>query len=783
MKKLVVFFILIISSIFISFSSSAFSSSYNVTYIDVGVVLQSGLVEKDETGNLYGYTIDYLKEIEKYSYIEFNFIEAQGATVNEQIINSYKMLDNGEIDMLGATVYVESYAEKYLYAENPYGYTSTVLTCLKTSNKFAFNGPTSLNGIRIGYYNGLQGRYEQFVHYASTYGIDYTAIEYNSLAEVRQACVNGEIDATFSTDLAVGDDYKVLTKFNSNGFYFISQKNNTEVMVPFNLAMDALTSIDSNFINNLYSKYFEDNSSFYLSENETEYIKTIPTIRIGIFADLRPLSYYEDGQWKGLLIDCLEQLLSEVGLECEIVPIDNESDLIDKIKKDVIDLVFGLPSYISLEDSIIYRMTRPIYSEYATLVYTESSNKNNSLNSVSISRDIKNKKYNNQSLIMPSSCANLFFRQHRVYSTYNIDFEYFSELDFNVVDFTNRNKLVQILDRYISQLDHQLDANTYYTDFNYTFTEFLIIHWLKICLVGVAFLVVSAIASIFFFRYKFKEMSEKNQISERYNFILNKIRQFIFEYSYLNGSLRYRDNNENQGKSIVIDDYLNSNKLTALKSFIKVKSNLDEKLCLDLGDGEKWYNVTTNCIYDKKGNLITILGALEDVDNLVKNQETLSYQANYDSLSNLLNRRGFIDAISKQFKDKKDGYCLLMDLDNFKKVNDTFGHHVGDELLKKFSELLKTFFSTKITSRFAGDEFIVVSRETISLNDLAELLENFCNKAKTIVFDEYSEVNVAVSIGGYVFKNIDDFDRIYKKADSLLYDAKQNKTQYSILKE
>jgi len=149
--------------------------------------------------------------------------------------------------------------------------------------------------------------------------------------------------------------------------------------------------------------------------------------------------------------------------------------------------------------------------------------------------------------------------------------------------------------------------------------------------------------------------------------------------------------------------------------------------------------------------------------------------ANTDSLTNLLNRRAMKEAIDNQIKIsrryKQPLSFLLIDIDYFKKVNDKYGHHMGDIVLIKLSKLFKQIIrDCDIAGRFGGEEFLITLANT-DINEafiMAERLRKLSNQIKIKKID----INLTVSIGCYSLKDEDDYDCILRNVDKLLYKAK-----------
>lgn len=170
-----------------------------------------------------------------------------------------------------------------------------------------------------------------------------------------------------------------------------------------------------------------------------------------------------------------------------------------------------------------------------------------------------------------------------------------------------------------------------------------------------------------------------------------------------------------------------------------------------------------------------------------KNME-LQYLATHDSLTGLINRRFFEEKASHEIlriKRYGENTCLflLMDIDNFKSINDKYGHPTGDKVLQRIASILKTQLrETDIVSRIGGEEFaiILVNADAKAGETIAEKLRNSIEKE--IIIIDGQEINITVSIGITSIDNsIESYEEIYSYADKALYFAKaKGKNQIDI---
>ena len=156
-------------------------------------------------------------------------------------------------------------------------------------------------------------------------------------------------------------------------------------------------------------------------------------------------------------------------------------------------------------------------------------------------------------------------------------------------------------------------------------------------------------------------------------------------------------------------------------------------------------------------------------------KDKLEYYAYYDFLTNCLNKRAFDETITKEIELAKRYNRIFsmisLDLDHFKKINDTYGHDVGDTVLKKVTKVVRDHIrSTDIFGRVGGEEFMIINFDN-KLNEVKKFAEKIRLIVQEIHFKE--KFNVTVSIGVTKFRGIKDTkEAITKRADKALYKAK-----------
>ena len=167
---------------------------------------------------------------------------------------------------------------------------------------------------------------------------------------------------------------------------------------------------------------------------------------------------------------------------------------------------------------------------------------------------------------------------------------------------------------------------------------------------------------------------------------------------------------------------------------------------------------------------------IEDIDDEKKEKERLEKQAQLDSLTGVYNaaasRMQIIEELNRLAADQHDG-LMLIDIDDFKHINDSYGHLNGDKVLCNLAQLLKNNFDAQrcLIGRPGGDEFVVYVRNT-NREELGQLCEKLLACVADMVNDD--EIHVSVSIGAAIASAGDRFETIYQRADEAMYNSKRN---------
>ncbi len=196
--------------------------------------------------------------------------------------------------------------------------------------------------------------------------------------------------------------------------------------------------------------------------------------------------------------------------------------------------------------------------------------------------------------------------------------------------------------------------------------------------------------------------------------------------------------------------------------------------------GERWFDLSTKRCLDAVTGDQALLVTAFDVSELKTTRDKARYLAARDQLTGCFNRSYMqqrLDEISSNVDPSRSRYALLfLDIDKFKKVNDTFGHEIGDAILRTFAERVRKHIrETDVFARMGGDEFVLLMKEPPSSDDLHHHLDKIRGEVTKPIDCGSIQLSVTTSIGVAVFDNRagTDWATTMKQADLALYHSKR----------
>ncbi|WP_297441855.1 sensor domain-containing diguanylate cyclase [Sulfurimonas sp.] len=302
---------------------------------------------------------------------------------------------------------------------------------------------------------------------------------------------------------------------------------------------------------------------------------------------------------------------------------------------------------------------------------------------------------------------------------------------------------------------------------------------------------------------KLKETSQKKlqATQERFERLLHELRSQYILYSFdKNFICTYVSNSVtdvlgytkeefvgNNLRDILTNDPINEQTIIEPQKFKQEKIPQSNIASVYHKDGSiRYLELDRYPIVNSDGELLEIEGIAKDITEQYLTQEKMDYLSTHDILTGLTNRYNLYNKLEYLIEDaKRNGkeFALFyLDLDNFKLINDTFGHDAGDAFLKDTATLLqKQIRQNDILARIGGDEFVIVYTN-IHKNDIAKLAQGILETFTQDLDTKYKHLQVTVSIGISFYPNDgEDIDSLLQSADKAMYAIKHHgKNNYSI---
>ena len=273
------------------------------------------------------------------------------------------------------------------------------------------------------------------------------------------------------------------------------------------------------------------------------------------------------------------------------------------------------------------------------------------------------------------------------------------------------------------------------------------------------------------------------ELSDNIFFIYDVVNDVFEASTKLLRSIGTRTRIENAIESMTYGDILDHRDIPAFIGALsnalsgQRKNTFDARIINNRGDAV-WHRIRFFVVFDENDNAVQFVGNLTDVDKEKKEKNRLIAQAETDQLTGFLNKFSITLKVNDLIKeDDEEGAFFIFDIDDFKKLNDTYGHRVGDIFLKEFTNKLSlSFRSSDVLGRVGGEEFVLylsgVGDNKHYLEEKALQIQSICN---SIRLDAAPEDEFSCSIGVSRFPSDGKtYTELYEKADKAMYYVKNH---------
>lgn len=219
-------------------------------------------------------------------------------------------------------------------------------------------------------------------------------------------------------------------------------------------------------------------------------------------------------------------------------------------------------------------------------------------------------------------------------------------------------------------------------------------------------------------------------------------------------------------------------KFTDLDTIGERLLNTETIICEFMNVDKSWSRARFIVAERKDDNTVSsVLFMVEGIDEEKKSRDRLLYLSETDRMTGINNRGSGEHKVRKQLLSGDGGMFMLLDVDKFKSINDTFGHNTGDKVLIAIADCMKKAFrNNDIVMRLGGDEFAAFAPLVLNREGGEIIVDRFLNRISKIRIDEMEGRQIEVSVGVAFYQPDDQFtfDELYKRADKSTYESKKH---------
>lgn len=770
------------------------------TKIRVAYPLQEGLTEVSEDGVFSGYTYEYLKELERFTDYEFEFVLLDGDE-NAQITSAMKKVQEGDLDIMGAMMYDEALTDIYDYTSTNYGMGNMGIYVLSDNERINNTNIYSLKKLAVGIVSRQKKENEKLTEFGVMNGIDIKQHFYADAEAMLTALEKGKIESiAFSEQASVRGNYRMVATFAPRPFYFITTKGKTDVIAELNSAMTKLNKEQPSFMSELHEKYFSmKNADFTLTEKEQAFVDAHPEIDVAILGGNAPIqadSSLADGS--GITIDILNYIGEEFGLKFTY-HYTNSYEEYTKLLQDENVLLAGGVTDSYVVDRYDFTLSRS-YLESQVQIVMQSGMKVDDLKGkrLALSRNLYHPERERNSVdyydtaldcmkavdagkadytYITSHTALFYNSVYRFDNILIIPAESSYKIKNCMAVRSHATPLVNIINKGIDNVTNEEIQSIIFKNGTYAREKPTLLEYIQgNPLQFISFLVI--VAGLFIvFRFHMNKKSNEKIIHEynRFQQICELSGDCFLEYDVQQDCLLLSGGSASlfsKRKSIAHFLSQKSAGWEIMQRILDHKETYDEETLVTYLDGtQRWQRVFLKPLYQEEAPVQYVIGKITDIQLQKEEQLLWKDMASRDSLTKLHNSAACREMIEDFLKNARDNELtfIILDVDDFKAINDTYGHLYGDQVLIKLAAALRsTTRSTDIAGRIGGDEFIVALKHPQS----RQAVEQYCERLiKNIT--ETQKHPLTISMGLAFYQKGQHYEELYQNADQALYKMKE----------
>lgn len=298
-----------------------------------------GLSERLPDGSRRGVVYEWLVEIAKYTGWEYEFMDEK--QVNDAVRNIY----TDKYDLMGGMLKmrdIPSIGDVWFYPKYLMGFNDSVLLYNRDDQQIKNFDVSTLEQKTIGVFSKAKNKIERLQTVLAINNLHCKLVYYDDPAVYELALQNREVDLLLASDAHVTDDYNIAIRFPSEPCYIVARKSNPELCQELDEAIEKIYSVNPNFSEELYQKYFPERykNSTQFTREELQFIRQSAPLKVAVVAqDNYPFYYEIEDRPKGIVPEILQLLEQETGLQFQYVEAACYADAVELVKTGKADLL------------------------------------------------------------------------------------------------------------------------------------------------------------------------------------------------------------------------------------------------------------------------------------------------------------------------------------------------------------------------------------------------------------------------------------------------------------
>lgn len=539
-----------------------------------------------------------------------------------------------------------------------------------------------------------------------------------------------------------------------------------------------------------------------LTYEEQQFISQNPIVDVCFITGIAPYIYMERGETKGIVPGILQLVEMRTGLTFRYREVYDYDELMGIIKRQESDLLGGIPGQYIRDELLVYHRSKPYMTTSSVLFmhkgvdvsklsdYTFASIIGGHLPEGIDEGDVRY--YDNREAALDAvekgesdyTYANeysvAYYSMKKGYKNTITIPEKMESRDYYFLSINDDDRLISIINKAMDEISDDerqgiIFRSASQIDKDVTLSVVMDTYGTEIILIISGIAVTLAVLS--YFTYKSRKRYKKKNM--QYMLLSGISGEYIYEYDVLRDLLILSGECSTLLRiPKVIRRFKSSEFLQMEPQLLEMietwKAEKEITLTLENRDTGV-FKIVNSVILDKDNSVEYIIGKLINISEEKKKFNKLQIKAQTDGLTRLYNYSAIEKLVDNESKSPTGSNALfVIDVDRFKDVNDTYGHPIGNKVLKEVSAAIKeTFRDSDFVGRIGGDELCVFMSGNITEDIVVKKCKKLVTTYKSSIDNE--EISITISIGVALNKGVSTcFEELYKIADESLYHVKKN---------